>query len=140
VRFNADFSFLNLLAKGEIERGIQAATVKFLGSDKQPHFGVAPKMIYRYLPDLYWATIFGPAYVKHFGRDKLLSAPAPFVKELDDQHVYLQLSQDLMDLERAPEDLDQVRGLVKSHLDDDSFFRPEKGADYRYHVPAFGLP
>jgi hypothetical protein len=34
----------------------------------------------RYIPDLYWFTILGPPYVRLFGRDRLLEAPAEGVQ------------------------------------------------------------
>ncbi len=36
------------------------------------------------LPFIYWANIFGPAYVQHYGRDFLLAAPGWEIEQLDD--------------------------------------------------------
>jgi hypothetical protein len=79
-----------------------------------------------WLPDLYWGTVFGSAYVKMFGLEKLLSAPAYKVEKLSEECVYLQLSPSLNDLYDDFDSVQKVREAVKKHLGNDAFFNLEK--------------
>ncbi|MDF3848005.1 hypothetical protein [Achromobacter denitrificans] len=89
------------------------------------------------LPDILWSQIFGPAYVRLFGLDKLLSAPAYRVEQLADEVVYLQLSESLFDMHELYAEVDAVRQRVKEHLDDNIFFDPRNAKDHVYRVPQF---
>lgn len=141
LRFNGDFGFVHLLTPEEAVRGVAMGTVTFLGiGSKNPHLSVSPKLLCRYIPDLFWGTVLGPAYLEHLGREKILSVPAPVVRELDEHHVYIQLSQDLVDLKVRYGDVEKVRQAVKLHLGQDSFFDPEKDAGHSYSVPHFNIP
>lgn len=84
----------------------------------------------RWLPDLRWAQVFGPAYVRLFGLEKLLSAPAYKVEQLGPETVYLQLSESLFDMLDHYEAVDAERQKVKAHLDDNIFFDPKKSVHY----------
>ena len=70
----------------------------------------------RYLPDVYWTTVFGPAYAKHFGRERLLTTPARQVTELTGGGTYLQLTKNPLDAARDYRVLDSARRRVKEHL------------------------
>lgn len=96
---------------------------------------VAPIRLRKFLPDLYSCQVFGKSYVDLFGMDKLLSAPAPVVKKLSKDQVYLQLSENLEKI--SYEELEENRKLVKQHLGEDAFFQIEKGREYKYKVPNF---
>ncbi|NJL30059.1 MAG: hypothetical protein HC897_20275 [Thermoanaerobaculia bacterium] len=97
-------------------------------------------LLQQYLPDLYWLTIFGPPYVDLFGRERLLSAPAPIVEELPTGAILIQLSENMLDFRDRFEEVDRVRQAVKAHLDSDAFFDPAKGKDHKYNVPVFRFP
>jgi hypothetical protein len=58
---------------------------------------VFPSLQHR-LPALSWATVFGDAYVRTFGIERLLSAPAFKVERLNDSAVYIQLTPNHSDL------------------------------------------
>ena len=94
----------------------------------------------KFIPDLYWGTIFGPAYVRHFGKERLLGAPAHIVKDLSEEHVYMQLSDSPFDRETDFQAVDAVRRSVISYLDRDSFFDPDLPMDHAYSVPQLVLP
>ncbi|GBF52112.1 hypothetical protein LPTSP4_36500 [Leptospira ryugenii] len=96
---------------------------------------LAPIRLRKFLPDLYSCQVFGKSYVDLFGMEKLLSAPAPVVKKLSKDQVYLQLSKNLEKINY--EELEENRKLVKKHLGEDAFFQIEKGIDYKYKVPDF---
>lgn len=84
----------------------------------------------RWLPDLRWAQVFGPPYVRLFGMEKLLSVPAYKVEEIGPETVYLQLSESLFDMHEQYEAVDAERQKVKAHLDDNIFFDLKKSRYY----------
>lgn len=75
-----------------------------------------------WLPALPWAVVFGDAYVRMFGLNKLLSAPVFKVEQLSDSCVYIQLSPDLRDLETDYVAVHAVRQCVQAHLGHEAFF------------------
>ncbi|MNS62498.1 hypothetical protein D3C86_911210 [compost metagenome] len=89
------------------------------------------------LPDILWSQIFGPAYVKLIGLEKLLSAPAYKVEQLGPEVVYVQLSESVFDMHDHYAAVDAVRCQVKQHLDDNIFFNPINPQDHVYRVPQF---
>lgn len=94
----------------------------------------------RALPDVLWSQIFGPAYVRLFGLERLLTAPAYRVEQLGDEVVYLQLSESLFDVHERYAEVDAVRQRVKEHLGDNIFFNSKNGKDHVYRTPEFKFP
>lgn len=92
------------------------------------------------LPDILWSQVFGPPYVRLFGLEKLLSAPAYKVEQLGPEMVYIQLSESLFDMHERYEEVDAVRQRVKVHLDNNIFFRPENPEGHVYRTPDFQFP
>lgn len=137
--FLADFSLIHLLTGPEIERGRQRDVVHFTHIDGRGAFLFVPaiKLRTRYAPDLYWLTLFGPSYVKLFGRECLLSAPVHRIEELPYGGIILQLTADLSDLTTKTAEFEAVRTAALAHLDHDVFFDPAKGPDYEYQRPDF---
>ncbi len=126
-RSNAEFALIHLSSKKEIRRGVQTAVNELdLGGG---------------IPDLYWATVFGPSYVEFFGRDRLLSAPVYRVDELGAERIYLQLSEHLSDFESEWKQVNAVRDAVKEHLGRDAFVDPRRWRPRPARVPpAFAPP
>jgi hypothetical protein len=91
----------------------------------------------KWLPDIYWTTVFGRPYVELFSRERLLSCPAYRVKELDNGSIVVQLTPELKDIAAEEAAFERVRQDARNHLDTDAFFNPAKGVDYRYRVPEF---
>jgi hypothetical protein len=87
-----------------------------------------------------WLQIFGPAYVRLIGLDKILSAPAYKVEQLGPETVSVQLSESLFDLHDRYDEVEIVRKKVKQHLDDNIFFDPRNEKDHVYRVPQFEFP
>lgn len=77
----------------------------------------------RRLPDVYWATAFGPRFVRQIGLERLLSAPAYSVQRLDEELVLLQLTEQLSDVVLERDKFSVVRERVKDHLGSELFFR-----------------
>lgn len=84
-----------------------------------------------WLPEPSWAMIFGEAYVRMFGMDCLLNAPAYKVEKLSDEAVYVQLSPEITDLVHDFAKVDAVRQKVKDHLGRDAFFDPARAYPLR---------
>lgn len=109
---------------------------------------VTTHLLRHWLPDMLWATVFGPAYVRMFGKERLLSAPAYLVEELGPQTIYLQLTPNLADIEERFAEVMAARERVKLHLGTDAFFQAALAYDRRqhpgnagkvFHVPEFRL-
>lgn len=140
VSLDADFAFAHILTEFDITRGNSNGTIFCLDPIKKRFsLTVTTKELLKYIPDIYWATVFGQPYVQHFGRDKILSAPAHIVRELNNGSIYLQISESPLDLVTEPAYLDLVRQAIKNHLNQDSFFDAAKPLDHIYSTPKFEL-
>lgn len=94
-----------------------------------------------YLPDVYWANVFGTPYVSLFGREALASAPAHEVTELDRGLFYVQLTERADDVREHPEEFALARAALKSHLGEAAFWSAERGDDpAAYDAPRFAEP
>jgi hypothetical protein len=82
-----------------------------------------------WLPDIFWATVFGPPYVRLFGKERLLAAPASVVEELGPETIYLQVSERVTDVLDDPDNIRSRRELIKTHLGIDAFFVSGRGYD-----------
>jgi hypothetical protein len=131
----ADFSYLNIMTKEEVD----AAEKNEIAHQMIAPFtqGVTTHDLRKYLPNICWATVFGPPYVQLFGRERLLSAPAAVVQELADETIYIQLSESLLDPKWKYDDFNAVRREVKEYLDRDAFFDPDLGIAKQYRIPEF---
>lgn len=157
-RWHGDVSFVVELANLDVAAVvsyIKAATLKFDGDIAQVHW-VSPKekpdreteysfdmaganggsefgtnSLHHWLPALPWAVVFGDAYVRMFGMERLLSAPAYKVEKLSDDAVYIQLSQNLTDLQTDYEAVHAARERVQEHLGRDAFFDVKKAYPLR---------
>jgi hypothetical protein len=135
--FIPDFGFIHHITEAEIKRK-QDDTIGFLDSARsEKNLFVTTHDLKKYVPDVYWTTIFGAPYVKLFSREKLLSAPAHRVEELENGSVVLQLTPDLRDTVTDEAAFEGVRKAVKDHLDSDAFLDARKGTEHRYAVPEF---
>jgi len=132
VRFGVEYAFCDSVS----------AEYKMVGFNN----GLAPSAgnifvfthtLSRSLPDILWSQIFGPAYVRLFGLESLMSAPAYRVEQLGPETVYLQLTESLFDMHERYSEVDAVRKRVKDHLDDNIFFDPSNAQDHVYKVPQF---
>ncbi|WP_286900111.1 hypothetical protein [Achromobacter sp. UBA2119] len=135
VRFGVQYAFCDSVAAEYKMVGFKNGFAPTAGN-----IHVFTHTLSKKLPDILWAQIFGPAYVKLFGLEKLMSAPAYRVEQLGPETVYIQLTESLFDLHERYAEVDAVRDRVKNHLDDNIFFRPGNSADHVYKTPTFQFP
>jgi hypothetical protein len=93
----------------------------------------------KWLKDLYWFTIFGRPYIKMFGRERLLTAPAHEVHELSKGAISIKLTTAIEDTQEDWERFKSVRALCKAHLGSDAFF-DRSNPNQIYQVPKFKFP
>jgi len=133
-RVAADYGHLHALTEREL-RPLISGGVRDLNSVLV--MGVSTWVLQRWLPELYWATAFGPPYVSLIGADVIRSAPAYQVRELAPDRFVVQLTEKLTDVETAPAEFERVRAAVKEHLGPDLFFDEEVAEDGNYRAPVF---
>jgi hypothetical protein len=118
----ADFAYAHLITGVDVARwrygGQRQATPREVSKYL---INTSTHALRRGIPDLYGAVVLGPSYVKHFGRKRLLSAPAVVVEELGPEQVYLQICKGLDELRDDFAAFDDRRQKVKVHLGLDSF-------------------
>ena len=120
VQFTAEFGFLHF-------------------EPRDQRLSVSTNGLRQYIPDLFWATIFGKGYVDMFGREIIRACGAPVIEELDEDLFYIQASQELRDLEKNAEEVFQTREQIKMRLNNNAFFNPALGPDHMYSVPLFAI-
>lgn len=136
----ADFAALHLVTPGDIERGKANGTFSFNNAQRTRYTHLITTFtLEKYIPDLYWGTVLGRPYVELFGRERIKSSPAARIEELADGIFYLQLTEEIHDLETRYEDVEAVRRSIKQHLGENAFFNEMLGSDHEYRVPFFPL-
>ena len=134
VRYGADFAFMDSYHEAYRDFGVANDSATY-GS-----FYLTTHTLRRWLPDVFWGTVFGAPYVRLIGKQKLLTAPAYKVQELGDEMVYVQLSESLSDVHNDFAAMQQRRAKVKAHLDNNIFFNPDMPEGHLYNTPQFEFP
>lgn len=134
--FGIEFGFVHALPKRTPRRRDASGARHSTGSERwgEQTLTVTIHDLRRYVPDVYWATVFGPAYVDLFRRDHLLATPAARVEEWDEA-VYVQLTGEIDEFVRDGSEAGALREAVKDHLGADAFYDPLVGEDTDYRVP-----
>lgn len=136
VEFSADFGFIHEPNDGDIDIGLATGSINFLDVKRSSkNLFVTTHMLKKYLPDVYWITVFGKPYVELFSRSRLLSAPAFQIRELSNGSILMKLFEDIGSCEKAAY-LDR-KEEVKRHISDNAFFDLSKGVDHKYTTPEF---
>jgi hypothetical protein len=135
--FEPDFAYIHLFPKEELNAAHPDVDIHLYDALMPFRQGVVTHLLRKYLPNLCWGTVLGSPYVELFGRENILSAPAPIIKELPYGAIYLQLSERLEDLQKNYREIDDTRQLVKRHLDCQAFLDPKLGIHHNYNVPEF---
>ena len=118
-----DFGCLTMLTQSEIAAGRHNGTVMPLDrKGTRFNFGITSQDVQRCIPDVYWLTIFGQPYVKMFGKDKLLCAPAHRVEAVSDALVLVQLTPTLEDTRNEEAAFATAKGKLKSFLGETAFY------------------
>jgi hypothetical protein len=84
-----------------------------------------------WLPDMPWVVVFGSAYVRMFGKQKLLTCPAYKVEDLGEEMVFIQLTPNMTDIHEKYDEVVQARATAKNHLGEECFFKAELAYDFR---------
>jgi hypothetical protein len=138
AEFSADLAFIHKPMKCDIEIGLASKSISYLSSAKNSiSLFVTTHLLRKYIPDIYWVTVFGKSYVDLFSRERLLSAPAYRARELENGSVLIQLTEFPSESGKGSDSYQSRKTLVKDHLNSDTFFDLNKGADYKYSVPDF---
>jgi hypothetical protein len=136
VKFDGDIAQVHWVTPQEKPLRNEECTFDVQGANAGSEFVVSS--LRHWLPALSWATVFGDAYVRMFGMDRLLSAPAFKVEQLSDSSVYLQLAASLSDLEDNYEEFHATRLLIQEHLGNEAFFDAKRA--YPLRGPIEALP
>jgi hypothetical protein len=105
------------------------------------HWGrmsIRTHILRHWLPDMPWASLWGPDYIDLFGKERLLSVPAYKVELLADDVVFVQLTPDLNDLWGNFDEVMRAREKAKQHLGYDCFWQKEKDYEWREHPEKAG--
>lgn len=138
VAFSTDLGFIHKITDAEVLRGRANDSISFLdAAHTDKHLYVVTHDLRKFLPDIYWMTVFGKPYVELFSRERLLSCPAHRVKELENSSIVIQLTPELKDIMYEEAAFERMRQEARDHLNNDAFFDPVKGLAYRYRVPEF---
>lgn len=137
-RFGATYGLIHYLGPAEIKALAGSDTVT--GDEYNPPMLVVTRWdLVRCLPNLYWANIFGPEYVSLFGGiERVRQAPASVIREIAAETIYLQLSDDMRDVENRHAEMAERRECTKRFLGADCFFNDETRFKGRYRVPELG--
>ncbi|SPF44947.1 hypothetical protein SBDP1_520002 [Syntrophobacter sp. SbD1] len=128
--FEADLGCLTLLTNTEIEVGRANGTVRPLNKKgTRFSFSISSQMIQKCIPDVHWITIFGTPYLKMFGKEKLLSAPAHKAEALNDDTIIVQLTPSLEDMRGDPSGFAEARARLKAFLGETAFFDAERAGE-----------
>lgn len=85
-------------------------------------FRVEERRRYCSLPELAWANVFGKEFAGQYDAEKLRTEAARF--ETTSDAAYLQITDHLEDVIRAPELFEQARARLKASFADQMFFNP----------------
>jgi hypothetical protein len=124
VRSRADFALLDSLTEPYRAFAVESGSAPY-----GERFMLVTHVLRHWLPDIFWATVFGPPYVRLFGKERLLAAPASVVEELGPETIYLQVSERVTDVLDDPDNIRSRRELIKTHLGIDAFFVSGRGYD-----------
>ncbi len=130
VQLPADFAYLHMFTEGEI-----ADTAYEMYSPYQQ--GIVTHDLRKCLPTLCWGMVWGPPYIKLFGRERLLSAPVYIARELGDQAIYTQLTEDVRDLQTQYDMVKDIRKNAMEYLGIDAFYQSDIERGHKYQVPHF---
>lgn len=116
----ADIGFIDSVADEYKQIALVNSYAPFGGN-----LNISTKLLRNWLPEMPWAVVFGSAYIRLFGKDKLLTTPAFKVEEIGDELVFIQLTPLMEDIHEQYEQVMQARSKAKKHLGEECFFKQE---------------
>jgi len=131
VALSLDFAYVHLMTEKETKAPRISYDMWY-----PIDIGVTSSDLRKGIPNVCWAMVLGPPYVRMIGRERLLSAPCFAVRELSDEHLYLQLTAKVEDVQEDFEEFDELRQKLKAHLGE-SVFLALNAAHAARAVPAF---
>lgn len=135
VKYKPDFAMIDSYVDAYRDVGVLNQAAPYASG-----FIFATHTLRKWLPDFFWGTVFGPAYVRLIGKERLLSAPVFKAIDLGEELVYLQLTESIDDIYFNFEKVQQIREKVKIYLDGNIFFNADFSEDHVYDTPCFNLP
>lgn len=131
VALSLDFAYVHLMTEKETKAPRISYDMWY-----PIDIGVTSTDLRKGVPNVCWAMVLGPPYVRMIGREKLLSAPCFAVRELSDEHLYLQLTARVEDVHEDFEGFDELRHKLKAYLGESVFLAPNTAQSARA-VPTF---
>ncbi|MBN9097943.1 MULTISPECIES: hypothetical protein [unclassified Pseudonocardia] len=125
--FGADFGYVDVLPGAD-------------GPDGEPPGFVylTPQNLRAWLPEMWWGTVLGPAYVDLIGGDVVASAPAHEVTRLGPATYWLQLTEHLESRPTDADPLDLPRRDVAEHLGETLFWKAGRTSFVAPRFPVLG--
>ena len=120
VQSVADIGFIDSVADNYKQIAIQ--------SEYAPYGGdllLSTKLLRNWLPEMPWAVVFGPAYIRMFGIEKALNVPAYKVEKIGEEMVFIQLTSRMEDIHEQYNLVMQARAVAKKYLGEECFFKSE---------------
>ncbi|HYD35891.1 MAG TPA: hypothetical protein VD999_07570 [Vitreimonas sp.] len=132
----ADFGYLDSVSAKYAPFAMSAdwSTWTRRGDLRTCYLSVTTHTLRHWLPDLPWSVVFGPAYVRMFGKERLLSTPVYRVDSIADELVFLQLTPKMEDIHEKYDEVMEARAVAKKHLGEECFFKPELAYDYKVSI------
>lgn len=135
-RFGVEFGLAHILNDRDLDVGLDNFTVSGELTPSDLSLFVTIHDLRKWIPDLYWATLFGLSYVELFSAARIASAPAHRFHDLGECGVLLQVSEAPTDALDQAELFDATRERVKQHLGADAFFDVAR-LDELHRVPVW---
>lgn len=138
---SADFGIAHVLNESDMVNAEQARVLSYsdLITRRKPFFLITTFDLQKYIPDIYWFTVLGPAYTRLFGSDRIGGSPGYRNTQIAPDTFGLQLTEKITDSIDNSEKFEMVRSAVKRHLNNNAIFDTTLGAGHSYHTPAFAF-
>lgn len=141
IEFDAVFGFIHPMTKAEFQGKSFSRGVFTLHADAEIRtLRVTTRDLNESLPDLYFGTFFGRPYIDLFGASKLKSVSGCYSNEfLHNDLFYLQICEEISDVENDFARFDRLRENARLRLDSDAFWDRSLDSSHRYNTPTFSF-
>lgn len=140
VAFDVEFAFIHLLTESEFHDRYTNGIFSVRSGISLNTLSVTTHELKKGIPDIYWGTIFGKSYLRLFGESKFNTLPSfALVERLETGQYYVQVSEEISDLETDFHLVSRRRNDIKEHLNSNAFSNPRFGSFHQYSIPHFDL-